>query len=136
MPGAPPRTICAPNSPSFICKGGADKMAPVDELALFYENIDLTPIGADGDEMIRRMADRLVAVDLLEPAATLLAYQVDKRLDGIAKAQVSTRLAAIYLMDHKPQDALDALHTSQITGLPDDTMHERTAAGSARALPP
>ena len=48
-----------------------------------------------------------MAVDLLGPAANLLAYQVDKRLDGVAKAQVSTRLAAIYLMDHKPQQAVD-----------------------------
>src|SRR6185503_9613421 len=106
-------------------KGGADKLKPVDALALFYDNIDLTPIGADGDEMIRRMADRLVGVDLLGPAATLLAYQVNNRLDGIAKAQVSTRLATIYLMDHRPQDAINTLHKSQITGLPDDTVHER-----------
>jgi hypothetical protein len=106
-------------------KGGADKMPPVEQLALFYDNVDLTPIGADGDEMIRRMADRLVAVDLLGPAATLLAYQVNKRLDGVAKAQVSTRLAAIYLMDHKPQNAIDILHNSQVTGLPDDALHER-----------
>ena len=70
--------------------------------------------------MIRRMADRLVAVDLLGPAANLLAYQVDKRLDGVAKAQVATRLAAIYLMDHKPQAAVDVLHDSQISGLPDE----------------
>jgi hypothetical protein len=106
-------------------KGGADKMAPVEQLALFYDNVDLTPIGADGDEMIRRMSDRLASVDLLEPAATLLAYQVDKRLDGVAKAEVSTRLAAIYLMDHKPQNAINALHESQITGLPDQTVHDR-----------
>jgi hypothetical protein len=106
-------------------KGGADKMAPVEQLALFYDNVDLTPIGSDGDEMIRRMADRLVTVDLLEPAAGLLAYQVDKRLDGVAKADVSTRLAAIYLMDHKPQDAINALHNSQITGLPDTAIHDR-----------
>jgi hypothetical protein len=110
---------------NLFLKGGADKMPPVEQLALFYENVDLTPIGADGDEMIRRMADRLVAVDLLGPAATLLAYQVDKRLDGVAKAQVSTRLAAIYLMDRKAQDAINVLHGSQITGLPDDTLHER-----------
>ena len=110
---------------NLFLKGGADKMPPVEQLALFYENVDLTPIGADGDEMIRRMADRLVAVDLLGPAATLLAYQVDKRLDGVAKAQVSTRLASIYLMDHKAQDAINVLHSSQITGLPDETLHER-----------
>ena len=104
---------------------GADKMKPVDALALFYDNLDLTPIGPDGDEMIRRMSDRLVAVDLLGPAANLLAYQVDKRLDGIAKAQVATRLAAVYLMDHKPDKAVAAIRDSQITGLPDEEMHQR-----------
>jgi hypothetical protein len=109
----------------LFLEGGADKMPPVEQLALFYDNVDLTPIGSDGDEMIRRMADRLVNVDLLGPAASLLAYQVDRRLDGIAKAQVSTRLAEVYLMDHKPQDAINALHYSEITGLPDDTLHQR-----------
>jgi hypothetical protein len=75
--------------------------------------------------MIRRMSDRLVAVDLLGPAANLLAYQVDKRLDGVAKAQVATRLAAVYLMDHKADKAVAAIRDSQITGLPDEEMHQR-----------
>ncbi|MGZ5922476.1 MAG: hypothetical protein ACXWLT_11985, partial [Rhizomicrobium sp.] len=110
---------------NLYIKGGADKLPPVESLAIFYDNIDLTPIGAAGDDMIRRMVDRLVAMDLLGPAANLLAYQVDKRLDGIAKAQVSTKLAAIYLMDHKPQAAVDALHKSQISGLPDQDGHAR-----------
>ena len=110
---------------NLFLKNGADKMKPVDALALFYDNIDLTPIGPDGDEMIRRMSDRLVAVDLLGPAANLLAYQVDKRLDGIAKAQVATRLASVYLMDHKPDKAVAAIKDSQITGLPGDEMHQR-----------
>ncbi|MFO1246923.1 MAG: hypothetical protein U1E93_01590 [Alphaproteobacteria bacterium] len=110
---------------NLFLKGGADKMKPVDALALFYDNLDLTPIGPDGDEMIRRMSDRLVAVDLLGPAANLLAYQVDKRLDGIAKAQVATRLAAVYLMDHKADKAVAAIRDSQITGLPDEEMHQR-----------
>ncbi|HET7084225.1 MAG TPA: hypothetical protein VFI23_05600 [Rhizomicrobium sp.] len=110
---------------NLFLKGGADKMKPVDALALFYDNLDLTPIGPDGDEMIRRMADRLVAVDLLGPAANLLAYQVDKRLDGVAKAQVATRLAAVYLMDHKADKAVAAIRDSQISGLPDSEMHER-----------
>ena len=110
---------------NLFLKGGADKMKPVDALALFYDNLDLTPIGPDGDDMIRRMADRLVAVDLLGPAANLLAYQVDKRLDGIAKAQVATRLAAVYLMDHKADKAVAAIRDSQITGLPEDEMHQR-----------
>ncbi len=110
---------------NLFLKGGADKMKPVDALALFYDNLDLTPIGPDGDEMIRRMSDRLVQVDLLSPAENLLAYQVDKRLDGIAKAQVATRLAGVYLMDHKADKAVATIRNSQITGLPDDEMHNR-----------
>ncbi|MGH6871713.1 MAG: hypothetical protein ACREHE_09415 [Rhizomicrobium sp.] len=118
---------------TLFLKGEADKMPPVESLALFYDNIDLTPIGPDGDEMIRRMADRLVAVDLLEPAAKLLDYQATKRLDGVARAQVDARLAMIDLLDHKPKDALDALRTSDIAGMPDDVLHQR-ALLSARAL--
>jgi hypothetical protein len=110
---------------NLYLKGGADKLPPVESLSLFYDNIDLTPIGPDGDEMIRRMVDRLVAVDLLGPAAQLLAYQVDKRLDGVAKASVATKLAGLYLLDHKPQAALDILHGTQISGLPDDVGHQR-----------
>jgi hypothetical protein len=110
---------------NLFLKGGADKMKPVEALALFYDNLDLTPIGPDGDEMIRRMSDRLVQVDLLAPAENLLAYQVDKRLDGIAKAQVATRLAGVYLMDHKADKAVATIRDSQITGLPDDEMHNR-----------
>ncbi|HVW72410.1 MAG TPA: tetratricopeptide repeat protein [Rhizomicrobium sp.] len=110
---------------NLFLKGGADKMKPVEALALFYDNLDLTPIGPDGDEMIRRMSDRLVQVDLLGPAENLLAYQVDKRLDGIAKAQVATRLAGVYLMDHKADKAVATIRDSQITGLPDDEIHNR-----------
>jgi len=118
---------------NLFLKGKADKMPPIQALALFYEFIDLTPIGPDGDEMIRRMADRLVAVDLLGPAATLLNYQVTHRLDGVAQAQVATRLAMIELMDHKAKDALAALRSTQVAGLPDDLAHQRMIL-QARAL--
>jgi hypothetical protein len=118
---------------TLFLKGKADAMPPIEALALFYDFIDLTPIGPNGDEMIRRMADRLVAVDLLEPAAKLLNYQVTKRLDGVARAQVATRLAMIDLMDHHPKEALEALRTTQITGLPDEMNHARTLL-QARAL--
>ena len=114
-------------------KGGADKLPPVQSLAMFYDNIDLTPIGPDGDDMIRRMSDRLVAVDLLGPASDLLAYQVEKRLDGVAKAQVATRLAAVQLMNRKPADAIASLRNSQITGLPDDILRARLLV-EARSL--
>src|SRR5262249_6933045 len=110
---------------NLFLRGQADKIPPVEALSLFYDNIELTPIGADGDEMIRRMADRLVAVDLLGPAADLLKYQIDKRLDGVARAQVAATLAGIYLMDKKPELALQEIRSTQVSGLPDQVGHQR-----------
>ncbi len=118
---------------NLFLKGQADKMAPIEALSLFYDNVDLTPIGPQGDEMIRRMADRLVAVDLLSPAEDLLNYQVTKRLDGVARAQVATRLAMIDLMDKKPKQALQVLRSTQLSTLPDDLNHQRMLL-EARAL--
>ena len=110
---------------NLFLRGQADKIPPVEALSLFYDNIELTPIGPDGDEMIRRMADRLVAVDLLGPAADLLKYQIDKRLDGVARAQVAATLAGIYLMDKKPELALQEIRATQVSALPDTVGHQR-----------
>ena len=62
--------------------GGADALSAIEQLALFYDFRELTPIGRRGDEMIRRLADRLASVDLLDQSAALLQYQVDRRLQG------------------------------------------------------
>ena len=110
---------------ALFIKGKADKVPPVEALSIFYDFIDLTPIGPDGDQMIRRMSERLVAVDLLGPAAELLSYQIAKRLDGVARAQVAARLAVIYLLDQKPILALDTIRSTQIASLPDDVNHQR-----------
>eukprot|EP01035_Chromulina_nebulosa_P014539 gene14539-19241_t len=84
---------------ALFLDGAADGLQPVQALALFYDFRDLTPVGADGDEMVRRLARRLVDVDLLDQAAELLKYQVDNRLEGVAKAQVATTLATSILID-------------------------------------
>jgi tetratricopeptide (TPR) repeat protein len=102
-----------------------DGLPPVDALAMFYEFRELTPIGRRGDEMIRRLADRLVAVDLLDQAAELLQYQVDKRLEGAARAQVASRLAMVYLMARKPDRAISALRTTRIGDLAGELRQQR-----------
>lgn len=118
---------------SLFLEGGADGLQPVQALGLFYDFRELTPIGADGDEMVRRLARRLVDVDLLDQAAELLKYQVDHRLEGVAKAQVATDLAAVYLMDRQPEPALQAIWSSRTTILPSALNTERRAL-EARAL--
>ena len=118
---------------TLFLDGQADGLEPIQALALFYDFKELTPIGADGDLMVRRLARRLVDVDLLTQAAELLKYQADNRLDGVPKAQVSTDLALIYLMDRKPEDALGAINGSRTTILPGPLNLERRLI-SARAL--
>ncbi len=118
---------------SLFLDGTADGLQPVQALALFYDFKELTPVGEDGDAMVRRLTRRLVDVDLLPQAEQLLQYQVDKRLDGVSKAQVATDLAVIYLMDRKPEDALNAINGSRTTVLPNALNMQRRIV-AARAL--
>jgi tetratricopeptide (TPR) repeat protein len=102
-----------------------DDIPPIEALATFYENRDLTPIGRRGDELIRRLSERLVAVDLLDQASELLQYQVDHRLEGAARAQVAARLATIYLMNRKPERAITALRSTRIADLAGELRQQR-----------
>jgi hypothetical protein len=110
-----------------------DALPPIEALALFYDYRELTPIGRRGDEMIRRLAERLVAVDLLDQAAELLQHQVDLRLQGAAKAQVATRLATIYLMNRKADYALSTLQKTRSSELSNELRDQRLLL-EARAL--
>jgi chemotaxis protein histidine kinase CheA len=108
----------------YLSPKGED-MKPVDALGMFYEYRELTPIGRRGDEMIRRLAERLVTVDLLDQAAELLQYQVDKRLEGAARAQVAARLAMVYLTNRKPDRAIGALRSTRISDLSGELRQQR-----------
>ncbi|GLH79660.1 hypothetical protein SSBR45G_45690 [Bradyrhizobium sp. SSBR45G] len=105
--------------------GKADELPPVDALSIFYSFRELTPIGRRGDEMIRKLADRLVGIDLLDQAAELLQYQVDHRLEGAARAQVAARLAMVYLTNRKPDRAIEALRTTRIADLSGELRQQR-----------
>lgn len=113
--------------------GGADAMAPLSAIALFDEFRELTPAGDRGNEMMRRLADRLVAVDLLDRAALLLEEQVRHRLHGTEQAKVGARLALVYLLDQKPEQALKALDASATAEMSADLVRQRHHL-KARAL--
>jgi tetratricopeptide (TPR) repeat protein len=108
----------------FLGPKGED-LPPIEALGMFFEFRDLTPIGRRGDEMIRRLADRLVSVDLLDQAAELLQYQVDKRLEGAARAQVAARLAMVYLTNRKPDRAIASLRSTRIADLSGELRQQR-----------
>ncbi len=118
---------------SLFLGGKGETLPPIEALGLFYDFRELTPIGRRGDEMIRRLADRLVSVDLLDQAAELLQHQVDHRLQGGARAQVATRLAVVYLMNRKPDRALAALQATRVADLSNDLRDQRLLL-EARAM--
>lgn len=118
---------------ALFLDGKADEMSPVKALALYYDFRELTPIGRQGDEMVRMLAKRLVEVDLLDQATELLRHQVDNRLKGAARAQIAADLAAIYLMDRKADEALRVLNRSRQASLPSTLERQRNIV-EARAL--
>jgi hypothetical protein len=114
-------------------KDGAAGMSAVDALGLYDQFRDLAPSGTVGDEVTRKLAERLVEIDLLGRAGDLLQQQVDARLQGKDKAQVGMRIAEIRLQDGKPDETLKALDRSNATDIPADLAAERRVL-RARAL--
>jgi tetratricopeptide (TPR) repeat protein len=117
----------------LFLSGKADALPPIEALALYYDFSKLTPVGRRGDELIRRLSERLVAVDLLDQASELLEHQVQFRLTGAAKAQVATRLAIVHLMNRKPQKAVAILTATRLADLPQE-MREQRLLLESRAL--
>ncbi len=111
----------------------ASAIGGVEALALYFDFKDFAPVGRRADEIVRRLADRLVALDLLESADELLDHQVAHRLTGPARAGVAARLATIRLMEGKPLDALKVLEETHLPALGDDLRRAR-ALLRARAL--
>ncbi|MGJ3264636.1 MAG: hypothetical protein ACFE0R_15520 [Salinarimonas sp.] len=116
----------------FLSGRGAD-LDEVEALALFFDFKEFLPIGRRGDEIVRRLADRLVSLGLLGKAAELLTHQVDNRLEGAGRAAVAARLATIHLLNHHPADALSVLDSTRIAELPRAVRRVRNLI-EARAL--
>lgn len=116
----------------LFLEGGGD-LTPFEAVALFEDFRELTPQGATGDRIIRRLVDRLVAVDLLDRAADLLRYQVEFRLEGAPQAQIAARLAKVHLLNREPKKALDILRATRQARVPEDIRRERKLV-EARAL--
>ena len=110
---------------ALYLENDADALAPVTAIALYEEFKELTPAGAKGDEMIRKLADRLVGVDLLDRAAELLENQVQFRLKGVEKARVGAQLAVVHMINRLPEKAEEVINATEINGIPADLATQR-----------
>ncbi len=103
----------------------ADAMPPLRALSLYDEFRELTPAGSEGDLLIEKLADRLIAVDLLGRAANVLDYQVEFRLEGDEKARIGAKLAYIRLLDNNPNGAIEALGKTAFPQLEEELEDDR-----------
>lgn len=101
------------------------RIGAVETIALFMDFREFMPVGRRGDDLIRKLVDKLVDLDLLPQAAELMRYQIDNRLEGSARAQAAPRLAYVYLLDKRPEDALAVLNATRMNGLGDDLQRAR-----------
>lgn len=108
----------------FLGKRG-ENLSPLDALSLYERFYELAPIGNEGDAIIRSLAGRMVAVDLLDRAASILADQVRRRLSSTFKSRVGAQAAGIYLLDGKADAALKILGDSIQPALPNELVTER-----------
>ncbi len=118
---------------TLFLEGKAEALEPVKALALFYDFRELVPAGRQGDEMARMLASRLIDLDLLDQAASVLRHQIDKRLKGAARAQIAADLAVVYLLNRKPEEALRVLSQTRQGQLPAGLQRQRNIV-EARAL--
>ncbi|MDX2113305.1 MAG: hypothetical protein SFW63_06200 [Alphaproteobacteria bacterium] len=93
-------------------EGGFDALPPLEALALYYEYSSYAPAGQTGDQLVERLADRLVSVDLLSQASALLEHQMKFKLEKERRSRIGARLASIYLLDRQPLKAMAALEES------------------------
>ncbi|WP_417837115.1 hypothetical protein [Thalassospira tepidiphila] len=110
-----------------------NNISAIKAVALYDEFRELTPAGDKGDELIRRLADRMVDVELFERAEELLEHQVDFRLTGVEKARVGARLALVYLLDSKPEETIRIIDETEVPGVSDELATQRRHL-RARAL--
>ncbi len=97
---------------SFRTLFDSDKLqqiSPLDAIGVYEEFKELSPAGAEGDRLVEQLAERMVDADLLPRAESLLDYQLQHRLKGPEAGRVALRVAAIRLLDNKPEGALKNL---------------------------
>lgn len=111
----------------------ANGLPKIEALAIFDEFRSLVPPGPRGDAIVRRLSDCLADLDLIPQAIELLRYQIERRLKGASRAEAATRLALLYMMEGKPQDALGVLKATRFTGLSPELRSQRLQI-EARAL--
>ncbi len=104
----------------------ADNMPILKSLALYQDFEWLAPQSKHFNEIVQRLADRLVAVDLIPRARQLLSRQLKYgKLTDEERSKTGTRLALINLFEENPADALEVLNATEYQDISDSLQMHR-----------
>lgn len=112
----------------------ADNMSPLKALAMYQDFEWLAPKSPQYSEIVQHLADRLVAVDLLDRASGLLKAQLRRGdVDKQQRNKIGARLALIYLFQEDNIEALKVLDKTEFEEAP-ETIRQHRKIIRAKAL--
>jgi hypothetical protein len=109
-----------------------DALDPIEAVALHDGHPELMPDGADAAVITRGLADRLVSLDLIEPAAHLYDEAM-QNAPATERAEIGAKLADLRLAAGDDAGAIKMLDATYSDGLPAATQAQRADA-RAKAL--
>ncbi len=103
----------------------AGKISPLEAISIYNEFSGLLPPGEDGTVAALHFADYLISMDLIDKAATILEEQLAAGLSDKQTLETGVKLAAVYLLDGRPKQALSTLDRTTIADIPAAQAEER-----------
>lgn len=114
--------------------GGAAKITPLEAVSVYNSFGTLVPPGSAGSQVMLKVADYLVTIDLLGKAEDILEDQLSHGYPPSDKiSEVGAKLSAVYLIDNKPSLALQTLDRTENAPATAEA-HANRAVLRARAL--
>lgn len=118
----------------FIGNHADENLTPIKSLALYEDFRWLGELSPNQYTIMQKLADRLVAVDLLPRAKNILLSLIMKDdLSDADMARVGARMAIIYLFERTPELALSILDSTEKPNIPQPIAAPRRLI-KARAL--
>lgn len=101
------------------------RISPLESISVYDAFSSLLPSGPKGVIASLSFADCLISMDLLERAAWMIEDQIRIGIPNGKIAAVGAKLAAVYLLDAHPSQALKALKKTKRSGLTKKMREER-----------
>lgn len=116
-----------------------ETLDPMVAVAVYDEFKELTPVGAEGNDLIDSLADKLMSVNLLSRATNVLKDKMDRLGGGQNAIQSGLRIASIQLLDREPEQAFETLEKvdemlGPYRGTDKDELNSRVVLLKAKAL--